>query len=133
MLRRSTNYDFSGGFCRVKYFKDDEFKCKCGCGFDITDELKRKLNIMRESAGVPFVITSGARCVKHNAAVGGKADSAHTRGLAVDIKYQSSHAAYAMEKVFYANGIKRIGRNHAKKFIHIDIDEALPQNVSFQY
>ena len=117
----------------MKYFKDDEFKCKCGCGFDVSEKLKEKIDLIREDAGIPFIITSGARCLSHNAAVNGKPDSAHTRGLAADIKYATSQAAYLMEKTFYQHGIKRIGRNRKSKFFHIDIDESLPQNVSFDY
>jgi zinc D-Ala-D-Ala carboxypeptidase len=118
---------------KSEYFGDDDFKCRCGCGMDISDKLKSLIFIMREDASVPFVITSGARCKSHNAKVGGKPDSAHIRGLAVDIACPTSSIAFAIEHNAHKNGIKRIGRNHPKKFIHIDIDESLPQNVSFQY
>jgi uncharacterized protein YcbK (DUF882 family) len=116
-----------------KYFKRDEFQCRCGCGMDISDKLKCIVFEMREDAGVPFIVTSGARCVAHNSKVGGKQNSAHTRGLAVDIAYSDSLVRYAIEHHAHLHGIKRIGVNTAKKFIHIDIDETLPQNVSFEY
>ena len=116
-----------------KYFNDDDFKCRCGCGMDVSQKLKEKVFAMREDAQVPFIVTSGARCESHNAKVGGKQNSSHTRGLAVDIAYGSSGAAFAIEKTAYQHGIKRIGRNRTKKFIHIDIDDSLPQNVSFDY
>lgn len=115
------------------YFKEDDFKCRCGCGMDVEDKLKRLVFCMREDAQVPFVITSGARCDTHNLFVGGRDGSAHTKGLAVDIAYANSSRAFAIEKAAYQHGIKRIGRNRKKKFIHIDIDESLPQNVSFDY
>jgi zinc D-Ala-D-Ala carboxypeptidase len=107
--------------------------CRCGCGMNIDSRLQTVLDNLREDAGIPFVITSGARCASHNAAVGGKPNSAHTRGLAVDIKYATSQQAYTMERTFYLAGIKRIGRNRKKKFFHIDLDETLPQFVSFDY
>lgn len=115
------------------YFKEDDFKCRCGCGMDIADELKLLVFKMREEAKVPFIITSGARCETHNIFEGGGDNSAHLRGIAVDIAYSNSSRAYAIEKAAYQHGIKRIGRNRKKKFIHIDIDESLPQNVSFDY
>ena len=80
-----------------KYFEDDDFRCKCGCGMDVSEELKRLVFAMREDAQVPFIITSGARCEKHNGNVGGKAGSAHVSGLAVDIAYSTSSRAYAIE------------------------------------
>lgn len=116
-----------------KYFKHDEFKCRCGCGMDVSDKLKSIIFEMREDAGVPFIITSGARCLAHNAKVGGKQNSAHTRGLAVDIAYSNSSVRYAIEHQAHLHGVKRIGVNNAKKFIHIDIDDTLPQCVSFEY
>ncbi len=117
----------------MNYFKPDELKCRCGCGFDVTPEFKGRLNKLRRMAGVPFSISSGARCVARNEAEGGSPDSAHTRGLAVDIRYRNSAHAFAIESACYAGGIKRIGRNRKLKFIHIDIDESLPQRVSFDY
>ena len=115
------------------YFNEDDFKCKCGCGMDVSDGLKRLVFAMREDAQVPFIITSGARCEEHNHNVGGKTYSAHVDGLAVDIAYNTSAMAYAIERAAYQHGIKRIGRNRRLKFIHIDIDESKPQNVSFDY
>lgn len=117
----------------MKYFKDDEFKCRCGCGMDTEPELKSLMDLARGKAGVPFVITSGARCIAHNIAVGGKPNSAHTRGLAADIKFYDSAMAFKMLGVFFNLGVNRIGYNQKHKFFHVDIDESLPQNVFFDY
>ena len=46
----------------------------------------QKLDRARDVAGVPFIITSAYRCEQHNKNVGGKPNSAHLRGYAVDIK-----------------------------------------------
>lgn len=115
------------------YFKEDEFKCKCGCGMDVSDQLKKVVFEMREDAMVPFVINSGARCEEHNKRVEGRPNSAHTRGLAVDISYKSSQVAFEIEHQAHRHGITRIGRNYKFNFIHIDIDDSLPQRVSFEY
>ncbi len=68
------------------HFTRAEFACKCGCGFDAVDiELLAVLERIREHYKCPVHINSGCRCVKHNHAVGGKADSDHIKGKAADI------------------------------------------------
>ena len=71
----------------LRYFSPDEFRCKDGCGDGIEHmdpEVLRMLDEARKLAGIPFSLSSAYRCPKHNKAVGGVADSAHTRGYAVD-------------------------------------------------
>lgn len=43
-----------------------------------------KLELVRIALGRPIIITSGYRCPALNARVGGAANSAHTKGLAID-------------------------------------------------
>lgn len=118
----------------TKHFSDKELSCKCGCGFKTTDSLfLDKLEIAREIAGIPFIITSAARCKEHNKAVGGVDTSAHTKGLAVDIAFKDSHSCYIILRSLYDAGFKRIGINFAKSFIHCDVDESKPQGVLFKY
>ena len=118
----------------TKHFSDKELSCQCGCGFNITDkDFLNKLELAREIADIPFKITSGARCNKHNKEVGGVDDSAHTKGLAVDIAFKDSHACYVILWSLYQAGFKRIGINFAKSFIHCDVDESKPQGVLFKY
>jgi zinc D-Ala-D-Ala carboxypeptidase len=124
---------------KLKYFKDDEFKCKCGCGFDITFPFKMALDMAREEAGVPFVINSGARCIKHNEKVGGAKNSAHLRGLAVDIKNDwndeiaTTKRLMALSNICRNFQVMRIGINKRLGFIHIDIDHSLPNPSIFKY
>lgn len=67
-----------------EYFSREEFACKCGCGFDAVDaELLSVLTDIREKFG-PTFLTSGNRCPKHNAAIGGAYGSQHTKGIAAD-------------------------------------------------
>lgn len=100
---------------------------------NVSARLIDKLNEARRIAGVPFVITSGARCVTHNRKVGGTPNSSHIRGLAVDIACPSSQARFAILKGLYLAGFTRIGFNQDKSFFHCDIDDSLPQNVFFDY
>lgn len=107
---------------KLKHFREDEFKCKCGCGMDVHPCLKILADAAREETGDTFVITSGARCEKHNAAEGGSETSSHLKGLAMDIKYRDflhmARIIYGLSKA----GFQRIGINRKKKFIHADID-----------
>jgi len=115
----------------MKYFKDSEFACPC-CGANEMDKtFVERLDLARDIAGVPFVITSGFRCEKHNSEVGGKKDSAHLKGLAVDIKCATSHDRNRMIRAFALMGFKRFGIG--KTFIHVDEDPDLPQEVTWLY
>lgn len=75
----------------VKYFKKSEFKCQCGgkyCNGYPAEMSLKLINILEELRvyfGKPITITSGLRCKKHNAAVGGVSNSMHQYGKAADI------------------------------------------------
>ncbi|TAN40782.1 MAG: peptidase M15 [Nitrospirae bacterium] len=118
---------------RGKYFTDEEFACKCGCGkADVSSDLVNRLDQLREDIGRPITIASGFRCDKHNASEGGVSGSAHTLGLAVDIKISSGQERFeVLAKVLRGFLFKRIGV--AKTFIHVDIDESKPQTVVWTY
>lgn len=70
-----------------KWFKREEFACKCGCGFSAVDaELLTVLEDVREHFKRPITISSGCRCPEHNKKVGGVESSEHTKAIAADIK-----------------------------------------------
>ena len=117
----------------MNFFTEDEFKCKCGCGMDVDVKLKNMLNDARASAGVPFVITSGARCPWHNKKVGGVENSSHTKGLSVDIAVKDGVVAFRIMKSLFDTGFKRIGWNQAKRFLHVDIDYEKDFPILFKY
>ena len=113
----------------MKWFRDDEFKCQCNCGMDVKQELKDALEDAREIAGVPFVVTSGARCLSHNRKIGSKDTSSHVKGLAADIKYQDDLHLTRIVHALSRCGFTRIGVNEKLKFIHCDIDREKPDAV----
>lgn len=90
-----------------------------------------RLDVAREKAGIPFVITSGYRCEAHNRAVGGVEMTAHTQGRAVDIKCSDGRSRAIIVKAGMQAGFTRIGV--AKTFIHLDDAPDLPQNVIWTY
>lgn len=61
------------------------FQCTCCGQGDITPNVRNALTRMAEENGIRIIVTSGYRCAKHNAAVGGAPKSAHLRGDAADI------------------------------------------------
>lgn len=70
-----------------KHFTASEFRCRCGsCApIDPPKELIDGLERLRDICGRPVIITSGHRCVKHNAAVGGVSNSKHLTACAADV------------------------------------------------
>lgn len=76
-----------------KNFYRYEFACHCGCGFNTADhELILILETLRGHFNSPVTINSGARCVKHNAKVGGARKSKHLFGKASDVVVQGVNA-----------------------------------------
>ena len=110
-------------------FSRSEFACKCGCGFDSIDPtLVNMLQDSRNATALTYVLASGCRCKKHNKEVGGKPNSAHLRGNAVDIKCITSQMRYRMVQDL----IRRFRRIEIRdSWIHMDIDSTLPQDVLF--
>lgn len=74
----------------IKYFKKQEFACKCGkyCnGYpaEIDMNMVKIADKIREKIGKPITINSGLRCKTHNANVGGVSNSQHLYGNAADL------------------------------------------------
>lgn len=72
------------------HFEKSEFTCKCGCELNnINYNLVNILEDIRSHFGdYPLIITSGCRCSKHNANVGGVEGSRHVIGKASDFYIQ---------------------------------------------
>lgn len=115
-----------------KHFSEEEFACRCGCGKIIVNQrLVSILEGVREALNKPIVINSGCRCEKQNAEAGGKPNSAHLTGEAVDIKCSTSNYRFKLIHEFLYIGVRRIGIG--KGFVHIDVSETLPQNQIWIY
>lgn len=112
------------------YFKESEFKCKCGCKLlpnTPPDELIDLLVQIREHFNAPLIINSAYRCIKHNAKIGGAKNSRHVKGDAVDftIKGVETKKVYAYcENLPNANSlglaIKHNPNDKFKGFVHLD-------------
>lgn len=70
-------------------FKLSEFHCHCnraGCKTTkLDEELIKRLQYIRDVAGVSITVNSGFRCTAHNKSVGGSSTSKHPMGRAADI------------------------------------------------
>lgn len=76
---------------KLRYFRPSEFKMGSVNVFDkMQPEFLAKLDQLRESCGVPLVITSSYRSVSYNKRIGGASNSMHIRGRAVDVVCKDS-------------------------------------------
>ena len=104
---KESNKDWWGS---IKYFRREEFACKCGkCGgypVEPSEAFVRKLDAFRERVGEPVHINSGVRCAAHNAAVGGADDSRHLYGDAADIRCdgKTPEQLYAIADEIFCDG-----------------------------
>ncbi|MEM5852928.1 MAG: D-Ala-D-Ala carboxypeptidase family metallohydrolase [Candidatus Aenigmatarchaeota archaeon] len=129
---------------KVKYFRPEEFACKCSIHknipvYDMDESLVLTLDRFRSMLGVPILITSGYRCPEHNAAIGGAFNSFHTKKQAVDFTLSQTARTKLLTKLpefykFQANGIERyiwalceqcgfngLGYYPAQNFFHVDM------------
>jgi len=114
----------------IENFKEKEFECKCGCGFNKIDkDFVILLDFIRDEIKEPLIINSACRCISHNQNIGGSPTSSHLHGLAVDLKIENSNKRYKVLNLLLGMNFKRIGIYD--DFIHIDInfDKSKPQNV----
>lgn len=93
--------------------------------FGLHPRLVNMLDMAREFAGIPFVITSGFRGPDQNQAAGGVKDSAHETGLAVDIRAPNDEIGKRVAYGLGRAGFIRCG--FYDKHIHADIDSSKPQ------
>lgn len=98
---------------------------------NMDQEFLLKLDRAREVAQIPFVINSAWRSVEKNKKVGGKSNSSHLKGLAVDISVTDSRSRFIVLKALIQVGFNRIGV--AKTFIHVDDDKDKDPEVVWVY
>lgn len=102
-------------------FSRAEFACKCGCGFATADiKLVELLEAVREHFKRPVIISSGCRCVKHNANVGGATKSKHLEGIAADIIVKGVEPSEVYEFLCNHVGPHWGGIGKYSTFTHID-------------
>lgn len=116
----------------TKEFKPSEFECQCGCGLGLENMDKvimKQLMTARKTAKVSFTITSAIRCEERNRLIGGSPSSSHLLGKAIDIAYSDMKDLKIKVEALIEAGVRRIGVNAKKKFIHVDSDETKPEGM----
>lgn len=105
-FKKATSSSSKTGWWKgIKHFTRDEFKCRCGgkyCkGFSAEpqEKLVRAADVIRENLGAPATVTSGVRCTRHNANVGGVSNSRHLSGKAMDFGIEGKTADQIIAEV----------------------------------
>lgn len=98
---------------------------------DIDQFLVLSLERLEREVKIPLEFSSGYRCRACNVAAGGSKNSAHMRGLAVDISVSSSGFRFRIISLALLLLFRRIGIGQT--FIHLDVDTTLPQDVLWLY
>lgn len=118
---------------RSEYFAEAEFRrCSPACSLqDMEQNFMDLLDKVRRRAGIPLVISCAFRSREWDLARGRSGNSAHTKGLGIDIVANSSATRMKIVSAALDVGIRRIGIG--KGFVHLDIDESLPCDVMWHY
>ena len=118
--------DDVGWWADIRYFVPKEFACKCGRYCDgYPAQMQRSVVELADRArtelkGVGFV-SSGLRCSRHNADVGGVSNSRHLSGKAVDLRIEGKSAKQTLAwvqkqpEVRYAYAIDA-------NYVHMDVE-----------
>ena len=102
-------------------FNRKEFACKCGCGKDAVDYyLIQILEDIRKHFDVPIRITSGNRCKKYNAQIGGAKNSQHLHCKAADFIVQGVPAQDVQRYIDSWYPVE-LGVGYGKTFTHVDV------------
>ena len=107
----------------IPNFTEEELKCPCCGDLKINNEFLFRIQLIRTNLEFPLKVTSFYRCSKHNLAVGGKVNSDHLTGSAIDIVYSDDHQLYLITKNAIAFGINKIGVG--PNFIHLGYNKDL--------
>jgi len=110
-------------------FSLSEFNCKSGASmpddvFDNVLQLVYAMQIIRDELRAAITPTSGYRTPDHNASVGGKKNSEHITGKAVDFKVfgmAPTAVAAIIERLISEGKIPQGGLKAYKTWVHYDI------------
>lgn len=125
--QRATDSTTTGTFWDgIKYFQRSEFKCKCGGKYcsgypvEMQEKVVKAADKVREHFGKPMTVSSGIRCTRHNAAVGGVSNSRHLQGKAIDFCISGFSASSVLA---YVQTLPEIRYTYAinSNYVHMDI------------
>ena len=105
--------------------------CPHGDKNSISPDLVSALDCLERTLTFELSYNSGFRCPECNKVAGGVSNSAHLRGLAVDVKCITSLRRMLVAKAALSLSFRRVGIG--KTIIHLDVDTSLPQDVIWVY
>ena len=109
-----------------KPYDKNSFSCKCGCGTNnIYEEFIDFMNYLYKETDTVYEINSGVRCINHNKKVGGKENSDHIYGKAIDVKTLTIEDRSLVVYYAFKFGIPRAIVYTDKYFVHLSINENL--------
>lgn len=122
----------------IQYFKPYEFASPDvkGSGKFMNINFVKDLDYIRSEIGVPLIVESGVRSVKHNKKVGGVYNSSHLINrvggvVAVDLVCRDNGLRDDIIFLAHQIGIRRIGIG--RSFIHLDKDDFKMQKRMWHY
>jgi len=101
------------------YFKDHEFADRYTGDKKINLDFVRRLSLLRQICGFPFIINSGYRTSKHPVEINKATIGKHTLGIAVDIRVTSARQRQKIVSEAIKLGFRGIGIH--KNFVHVDM------------
>ena len=124
----STTSSTKTGFWKdIQYFDRSEFACHCGGKYctgypkEPQEKLVRVADKVRKHFGAEATVSSGVRCTKHNANVGGVSNSRHLSGKAMDFCIKGKTSAQVLAHVTTYSDI-RYAYAIDNSFVHMDIN-----------
>ena len=108
----------------MNYFSREEFDCQETGENQMSPEFLNMLDILREEANFPFVITSGYRSPNHSIEAKKAKAGTHAQGIAADIRVNSGAERMVIIKAALVLGFTGIGV--AETFVHLDIRKTTP-------
>ena len=120
----------------MEYFDISEFESpdEMGSGEKMDKVFIHILDKARKKAGIPFKVLSGYRTKEWNLKVGGRIDSSHLRGYAVDLYLpKNSRDRFLIINALIELKFNRLGIDFKRNFIHVDMDRTKDKNVLWTY
>lgn len=110
----------------IKYFDKSEFACKCGGKYckgyptEMNEKVVKMADKIRKHFGVAVTVSSGLRCEKHNANVGGVSNSRHKLGKAIDFCVAGKTSSEVLPYVKKQSDIRYTYAIN-DRFVHMDV------------
>jgi len=107
---------------KVSHLSLAETHCPCGrCEANGMEQRVIDLfEILRDLIGHPITINSAARCAVHNQNIGGRPNSQHLYGRALDMAVPQGYDVDTFAQEVRKAGFGGVGRYYKKRFVHGD-------------